>query len=999
MTIKELIEKYNFDRTHYISDNYNETQLRSDFLDPLFELLGWDIKNEKQRPTNEREVILEEPLKGSALESSKKPDYTFRLFSERKFFLEAKKPNIPIQKDEETAKQIRRYGFTGKLKISILSNFEYLAIYDCSVTVTEEDTCDKARIKLYHYTGYEENFEELKKYIGRDSVYTGLFDETWKDIADKINRFSVDDLFLDHINEWRLLLGIEVQKHAPGISIELLNDVVQGYLNSIIFLRVCEDRGLEINETLLKYYKNGNFIGLIEKFKEADKKYNSGLFELYLSEKIIEDSHSIFWKIINDLYYPESPYSFSVFPSDLLGNIYEIFLSEKLAFEGDGIILAKKPETLDKDIITTPTYIIHSLLNQTIIPYVEGKNKQEILNLKIADIACGSGAFLLEAFQLLNDLLIDYYLEKDSSRLVQTGISTYKLPFELKKTLLANCIFGVDKDYNAVQAAKFGLLLKLLENENNASVGHKFPLLPDLSKNIQFGNALIAPGNISGFSEKEKTVINPFDFKDTRYDVIIGNPPYMKSEDMKRITPLEHPALYKTLFRTAFKQYDKYFLFIEKGMSLLNDAGYLGYIVPNKFYKVGAGKNLRHLLSSSGNLKRIISFGANQLFKSKTTYTCLLVLKKSQDKTCEFYEVKNLDEWKLGGGIKENNEFEIYPLQALDDEGWVFVPPYLKNAYNKINAHSIPLIDLLGKDNIFNGIQTSKNPLYIIIPIKEDHQFIYFEYNGLPWKVEKELTRPYYQTPKGRESDRVNTYRVLEPNSRVIFPYEKTAAGLEIIPEAELQKKYPETYNYFNHFKDEFLKRDVKPPIKRDDWYKYGRSQQLDRWDWPVKIVIGVNSQGNKYPIDYSRTFISSGGTAGYCGITVPQGINYSIYYIQALLNSKYLEWYSTLIGEVFRGGYIARGTKVLNRLPIRKIDFDLPEDKQLHDKITLLQEKLIHKQSEIEKNSGDNRMLITLNRQFATLKKEIEGDLEKLYDLGDDDHIIPLVQELYATD
>ncbi|MCU0285444.1 MAG: type I restriction enzyme HsdR N-terminal domain-containing protein [Acidobacteria bacterium] len=337
MTINDLVKKYDLYRDQYLSINYNETQLRSDFIEPLFELLGWDIKNEKQKPTHEREVILEEPLKGSISESSKKPDYTFRLFSERKFFLEAKKPNIPIQKDDNAAKQIRRYGFTGKLKISILSNFEYLIIYDCSVCVGEDDPYNKALLKLYHYSEYEKNFEELKKYIGKDSVYTGKFDEIWKDIEDKIKKFSVDELFLEHINEWRLLLGIEIHKHAPDISIERLNDVVQGYLNSIIFLRVCEDRGLEFNETLLSFYKIGNFKGLIEKFKEADRRYNSGLFELYLSEKIIENNRSIFWQIIGDLYYPDSPYSFSVFPSDLLGNIYEIFLSEKLVFKEDNI--------------------------------------------------------------------------------------------------------------------------------------------------------------------------------------------------------------------------------------------------------------------------------------------------------------------------------------------------------------------------------------------------------------------------------------------------------------------------------------------------------------------------------------------------------------------------------------------------------------------------------------------------------------------------------------
>ena len=126
MSIKELVRRYEANRDYYLTDKYNETLLRSDFLDPQFELLGWDIKNQAGKATNEREVILEESLKANASENSKKPDYTFRLFSERKFFLEAKKPSVAIESNNETAQQARRYGFTAKLKISLLSNFEYL---------------------------------------------------------------------------------------------------------------------------------------------------------------------------------------------------------------------------------------------------------------------------------------------------------------------------------------------------------------------------------------------------------------------------------------------------------------------------------------------------------------------------------------------------------------------------------------------------------------------------------------------------------------------------------------------------------------------------------------------------------------------------------------------------------------------------------------------------------------------------------------------------------
>ena len=202
--IHKLVERYEADRKHYLTDRYNETQVRSDFLDPLFELLGWDIKNRASKPTNEREVILEEPLKAGADENTKKPDYTFRLYAERKFFLEAKKPHVNIHEVDAPARQTRRYGYTANLKISVLSNFEYLMIYDASVKVEETDNNQKALVKKYHYTEYEEKFEEIKRLLGKESVYSGQFDEEWKDIEVPLKQWSVDKQFLKQINELKL---------------------------------------------------------------------------------------------------------------------------------------------------------------------------------------------------------------------------------------------------------------------------------------------------------------------------------------------------------------------------------------------------------------------------------------------------------------------------------------------------------------------------------------------------------------------------------------------------------------------------------------------------------------------------------------------------------------------------------------------------------------------------------------------------------------------------
>lgn len=990
MTIKNLVKKYHSNRKMYLQANYNETQLRTDFLDPFFELLGWDIKNLEGKSTNEREVLLEESLKADATTNTKKPDYTFRLFSERKFFLEAKKPNVKIEENNEPAKQVRRYGFTAKLKISVLSNFEYLAIYDCSQKVEKDDSVTKSRINIYHYTEYESAFEKIKKQLSHQVVYSGEFDETWNDIEEQLKLSSVDSLFLSQINDWRIILGKEIYLHKPDISIEELNDIVQSYINSIIFLRVCEDINLETYKTLLNFADKNDFNSLIKKFKEADKKYNAGLFNHPLTKEIISNNSSAFWTIIEHLYFPESSYSFSVFSSDILRNIYEIFLGEQLAIENDEILIKKKPENIDRDIVTTPTFIIQDILRQTVVKHCEGKTDKEILNSFFSDIACGSGAFLLETYQLLQDTLVDYYLENDTKKLIRTSIETFKLPFEIKKAVLENCIYGIDKDYNAVEACKFGLLLKLLENEDNSIIST--PALPNL-KNIHFGNSLI---DSSIVPKKNQGVINPFDFGKTKFDVIIGNPPYLATEHMKQFTPLELP-LYKKHYSSSYKQFDKYFLFIERGLSLLKPKGHFGYIVPSKFTKVGAGKQLRELLISTKSVEKIISFGANQVFHNKSTYTCLLILKNEDQKELNYLEVDSLTNWKTRKINKE--QLDSITFDELEKNDWILVPSILKPVFNAINKQSETLEKLIGYDNIYNGIQTSANNIYIHSKTKEDKKYIYFSKGGIDWKVEKVLTRPYYKTSSG--DDNLNTYRPFSPNTFVIYPYLKTKKGIQFVEIDKLKTSYPNLFSFLNHYKSKLdnSKRDIKPtPETENEWYRFGRHQSLDKCDVPAKIIVGVLAQGNKYAIDCFGTLISSGGTAGYCMITLPDDFAYSIHYIQALLNSKYLEWFSALIGEVFRGGYIARGTKVLKKLPIRIIDFENKEEKAKHDKIASIQKGLIDIQGKVDKNKGNNRKLIPLQRQFDSQKDELEQTLNTLFNLGESDSLVPLISTLYAT-
>lgn len=999
--LNSLVRKYEQDRVFYRTAKFNETLLRSDFLDPFFELLGWDIKNAMGKHTGEREVLLEEPLKADAASHTKKPDYTFRLYGERKFFVEAKKPCVDITKEDSPARQVRRYGYTAGLRISVLSNFEDLYIYDTTYPVASGDHQTKAVLKHYHYTEYEANLAEILSLLGRESVYSGNFDSFWEGIVQddaRKEKIGIDDAFLAQINDWRLLLGKEILSVEPLMGISELGDVVQSYINKILFLRVCEDRNIETYQYLLQVANHDSHAELIELFRNADRRFNSGLFKEQLSETVIGNISSSFWTIIRQLYYPESPYLFSVLSSDILGRIYELFLSKRLAMVDGELRIIDKPDNVDKDIVTTPHVIVREILRQTMEGEISNMDDEQIMSLKCADIACGSGVFLLELYQQLCDRLVDYYLLHDRNKLRHTNIDTYKLPFEIKRQLLVNCIFGVDKDFNAVEACKFGLLLKLLEDEDETTLSAFHPILPVLDENIFFGNSLLETSDVP---EEESEEVNPFDFGNLHFDFIVGNPPYMKTEDIKNITPKEY-KLYPKKYESAYKQYDKYFLFIERAMQLLKEGGCLGYIVPSKFMKVGAGRNLRRLIAEGKYLASITSFGANLVFADKSTYTCLLVLRKEKQEHFTYSEVNNYKQWLVRnvGSIATCERDE----SDLGGDTWVLYTDSLKILLeDKILAHSLPLAQLIGEDYIFNGIQTSAVKQYVFVPIgEEDECYVFIGPDHQEHKVEKTVTKPYFKTESSKSS--MNIYRSFEPNARVIFPYYKDRKGkLEVIPLTKIARKYPRLYDYLMLVKPALASssRNILPAPKTDEeWHRYGRQQSLEACEISEKIIVGVLAQGGKYAVDTHGTLVASGGTAGYCIVSVPKASPYSIYYIQAILGSAQGEWLASLYGEIFRVGYIARGTKVLKQIPVHTINFADSKEKAAHDGIVACQKKLIRLGDKIALAGSNKRKLTPLLRQMEKLKGEQQDAISALYGMSKkEESLILRVKDIYAAD
>ncbi len=400
--------------------------LRLSFINPFFEALGWDVHSKIDRPLHLKEVVFEKSVKKGR--RTTKPDYAFRIDDENIFFVEAKKPGVNIDSNRGTAFQTRSYGWSAGLPLCILTDFEEFAVYETITRPQKNPDPRISRIKYYKYTDYIEKWDEISNIFSKEAVCSGKFDDFVKTIKPKDTKGSstVDKEFLKEIENWRELLAKNIAKNCVReekiLSIEDLNYAVQLTIDRIIFFRMAEDRGIERYGRLYDLLDEENiYKSFAELCKQADDKYNSGLF--HFDEKDGKETldtftlgltidNSVFKKIFKNLYYPNSPYAFSVLPTEILGNIYEKFLGNIIRTTPSGrAIIEEKPEVQKSGgVYYTPHYIVKYIVKNTVGELIKDKKPDEISNIKIIDPACGSGSFLLEAYQQLLDYHLDYYV-------------------------------------------------------------------------------------------------------------------------------------------------------------------------------------------------------------------------------------------------------------------------------------------------------------------------------------------------------------------------------------------------------------------------------------------------------------------------------------------------------------------------------------------------------------------------------------------------------------
>ena len=993
--IAELVQGFQRNKGDYLRSTYNETQVRTDFITPLLAAFGWDVHNGAGQPSGLREVIEESSVDvGERL--SKRPDYELRLARQRKLFIEAKKPSVAIERNRDAAFQTRRYGYSASLPISVLTNFYQLAVYDCVPVPARTDEAHVARMLLISFEEFEERFDDLWHLLSRDAIYSGDFDLHFAIQGTRHGAEQFDDYFLGQVRSWRIRLAKDIHANTPGLSPRELTYSVQLFLSRIIFLRICEDRDIERYENLKNLPELNTYEALLTQVRRADEVYNSGLFRLLDEVDLgIRISDDVLHDVIVELYYPQSPYTFAVVETEVLGEIYEQFLGEELTITDESVAIVRKPEVRESGgVIPTPRYIVDSIVARTLTPALTGKSPLELEDFTAADICCGSGIFLLALYDFLLEYYLGWYLtnhptDHAGTKIYDTGAGNWRLTFSEKRRILQSHIRGVDIDSNAVEVAQFSLLLKLIESETldgirDYMLGSGERALPDLSGIVRAGNSLVSRAE---WRSAVETVmpdalireVNPFDWQvefptemgHGGFDVIVGNPPYIRIQNMKAYSPEEVAFYQRTTspFRTARQDnFDKYELFFERALALLRASGRLGFITPHKFMTIKAGRTLRGILTAGNTLQEVVHFGAKQVFgHAASNYTCIIVLDLGRSAGIQIEKVGNLEAWRYG----TSGSITTLSAATLGEDAWEFADAETRVLFDRVRAsHRVRLGTVA---EIFVGVQTSADEIYIFRSATETVGHRVLEWDGHDWPIEEGVLRPFLHDVQ------LTAYRRPDANTWLIFPYEfsvgRGRASARLLQPKEMATRYPNCFAYLTARRAQLERRAIAGGrYSEQQFYQFGRSQSLVKFNSP-KIILPALSTEPRYVYDENNVMVSGGGNGPYYLARQRDGSGLTNHYLLAVLNHPVSEALVRMHTSVFRGGYYSHGKQFIDDLPVPiPSDADRVEIESLVIRLIAAHDRIGAARTPHEKTLHE--------RNAVDLRQELEAHITKLFGL-----------------
>ena len=954
--ILDLIERFERNQDVYKSSAYNETQVRREFIDPFFEALGWDVNNTSGHAEAYKDVIHEDVVKVSGV--TKAPDYSFRIGGQRKFFVEAKQPSINIKDTPAPAFQVRRYAWSGKLPLSIVTDFDEFAVYDCRIKPDQADKSDKARIKYYTYQQYAEKWDEIAAVFSKDAILKGSFDKYAESSKVKRGTAEVDSAFLAEIESWREALARNIALRN-SLSVRELNDSVQRVIDRIIFLRIAEDRGIEDYGALRGICNGSNIYGrLQELFEKADDRYNSGLFHFRqekdqtelpdkLTPNLIIDDKPL-KDILKTLYYPDSPYEFAVLPADILGQVYEQFLGKVIRLTSDHrAVVEDKPEVKKAGgVFYTPTYIVEYIVQNTVGKLLDGKTPKKAESLRILDPACGSGSFLLGAYQHLLDWHLKWYVadgpEKHTKAkrpaLYSGQGGAWHLTTAERKRILLNNIYGVDIDSQAVEVTKLSLLLKVLEDETGETLNSQRKLfheraLPNLGGNIKCGNSLIGPDFYDGkqmnlLDPEEAQRINVFDwqaefpeiFKVGGFDAVIGNPPYVNTGNDN-----SNNSLIDYFKRYNVSQYkiDLFHLFIQRGIDLIRKDGKLGFIVPNTWLTLQYTDRLRKYILDHTSIFEIIIFDY-LVFKSADVHTALIFLEKYDAEKDHKVQIKIISKLATAEELKSAETLLSSQLSWKNCNGYIFETRIVGKAGVLINKllNSHPRLDQVARASL--GCQAYNSSKHTQEQIK-----------NRVFHASKKLSEEYLPELAGKD---VSRYIIIR---------------------------------------------------ERGEWIKYGSwLHDYRTMDWLTgpRILIREISGQDKHKIQACYAEETYCNYKTILNVNPSSNTQFSMMYLLGILNSRLISFlYPYVSNKMVAKSFPRLSVGDLKKLPIREIDIGDTTDKKMHDRMVELVEQMLTSNKQLaEARIGQEQTLI--QRQIDATDKQIDKLVYELYELTEDE-------------
>lgn len=969
---------------------YKEANVRQDFLDPLFSALGWNTADSRE-VQHERAVRIDD--------ETKSVDIAFRLPNRVAFVLEAKRPTARIAGNAEFAFQARRYGWNASVPFAILSNFGETVVYDSTTRPKHSDSANVSLVESWTPRELVEKWPTFEGHFGKAAVVGGALEQWSGKVRGKQKRISVDESLLDDIETWRLKLAKSVIARNE-LEAHQLAEVVQLLLDRILFLRICEDRGLETPRRLAGLLDAGKIYERLKRLLAlADQKYNAGLF--YLEDErgrgpadavsaSLRVDDDVLREVIGGLYDKNRPYNFSVIPTEILGQVYEQFLGTvlRVTASGDRVKAEFKPEVKEAGgVFYTPSYIVDRIVRTTVAPLLEGKGPPEVAALRILDPACGSGSFLLGAYQFLLNWHHDWYLKdgpkKHTREMVEVGKGQWILSVDERKRILRNNIFGVDIDRQATEVTKLSLFLKVVEETAGRALESNQKLfedrvLPSMERNIKCGNSLIEPGQVpqqsfDGADMQTARRVNAFSWRQAfesimakgGFDAIVGNPPYIRIQALNKFAPLE-AKLYKERFRTASKgNADIYVAFVEQSLGLLGTKGRMGMIVPNKFLRTDYGSNLRQLIAEKRCLEGLINFGHSQVFSGATTYTCLLFLSAEPRDSFLAAEVA-ADPTSL-------STLQLLEVSSsrLSEPEWTMGTDLERAIEAKLDAQSVALGALPSR--IGRGSSTGADDVFMLIA--NGSQFR--TRSGEAVDIEAGILRiPVYATDFGRYAF------APKGEERVIFPYVVSPDGYALIEEAEMRRRFPKALAYLRSRRKELDERK-----QFNSWYGFSAPRNLDVHEGAAYLVPLLARQGSYCSLESSPGMYCLMASGGF-SITPSLGGGVSPLFILGLLNSGLLFWKLRRISNVFRGGWITCTKQYVEQLPIRMPNLKNPREASIHDRIVVCVRALIDMNSDLRRTTATSDLEL-IQRHIESKEAELEECVFTLYGLTADECLV----------